>query len=149
MAKTKLTPIKKERDKTKLLKKTFIERFFKASGNISLICNEVKITRAAYYKWMQKDPVFKNEIEHQIEGLFDFVEHKLFNLIDEKNVAAVIFFLKTKAKNRGYYEKSEIIGSMKSELNLDQSTLLQIAKMIKKNKDKNATSAASKPNSKT
>ncbi len=37
----------------------------------------------------------------------DYVESKLFELIEEKNPAAVIFYCKTKLRHRGYVEKLE------------------------------------------
>lgn len=103
---TKSTAIKK-RSKTDLNKENFIALFFKHTGNISYICKTIGIHRTTYYLWLKKDKKFKETIDAELEGLIDFVESKLFNLIDDKNVAAVIFFLKTKGKGRGYVERIE------------------------------------------
>jgi len=40
-----------------------------------------------------------------LEIALDYGESKLFELIADKNPAAVIFFLKTKGKKRGYIEQ--------------------------------------------
>lgn len=98
---------KKERRSTRFLKRQFVENFFKKTGNISELCRETGVSRQTYYDWMEKDEKFKKNIEIQQEGILDFAESKLLNLIDEKNVAAVIFFLKTKGKGRGYVERIE------------------------------------------
>jgi len=104
---TKSTPIKKERDKTKRLKALFLERYFKFTGNVSELCRQLKIDRGTYYLWMKKDKEFNQAIKDEQEGLIDFVESKLFNLINGKNPTAIIFFLKTKGKSRGYVERVE------------------------------------------
>ena len=41
------------------------------------------------------------------EDTLDFVESKLMKAIDDGNVTAMIFFLKTRGKSRGYSERSE------------------------------------------
>ena len=41
------------------------------------------------------------------EGLKDFAEGKLMQQIDGGNITAIIFYLKTQAKDRGYIEKVE------------------------------------------
>ena len=41
------------------------------------------------------------------ETAIDHVESKLMGAIDDGNVTAIIFFLKTQGKSRGYTERSE------------------------------------------
>ena len=41
------------------------------------------------------------------ENTLDFVESKLMKAIDDGNLTAIIFFLKTRGKSRGYSERSE------------------------------------------
>ncbi len=43
----------------------------------------------------------------QIDAL-DFMESRLLKAIDKGNVTAIIFYLKTKGKDRGYIEPQEI-----------------------------------------
>lgn len=94
-------------NQTTLKKQKFVELFFTKVGNISELCKSVGIHRSTYYVWMQEDEKFKAKIEAEMEGLIDFAESKLFNLMNDKNVTAIIFFLKTRAKSRGYIEKVE------------------------------------------
>ena len=98
-------------NRTRLKKKRFLELFFKLSGNVKVICEQIDISRNTYYEWMKKDKVFADKVKNEEEGLIDFVEGKLMNLINDKNIAAVIFFLKTKGKKRGYIESAEHIHS--------------------------------------
>lgn len=98
---------KKERPSTRILKKQIVENFFVMTGNVSELCKKAHISRQTYYDWQKKDKDFEKNIKAQEEGLIDFAESKLFNLMNDKNVAAVIFFLKTKGKGRGYVERIE------------------------------------------
>src|SRR5690606_5307349 len=54
------------------------------------------------------DPEFAEAVNEINEVSLDFVESTLFKLIAKGNVAATIFFLKTRAKRRGYTERNEI-----------------------------------------
>jgi len=70
---------------------------------------------------MAEDEKFKKAIDDEKEGLIDFAESKLFNLINEKNTVAIIFFLKTQGKHRGYIEQSDVGISGEIKLNVDRT----------------------------
>ena len=44
------------------------------------------------------------------EDALDYVESKLFELIDKGHPSAIIFFLKCQGKHRGYVERQEVTG---------------------------------------
>ena len=89
-------------------KKELIDAVEKCHGIISDACKSVGVSRATYYDYYKNDEVFKSSVD-EIEGVVvDYVEGKLFKLIDKGDVAATLFFMKTKGKERGYTEKSEI-----------------------------------------
>lgn len=77
-------------------------------GNISKACDEAGINRKTFYTWCEIDPYFKQQVDDIQEGLIDFVESELHNQIKEGNITAIIFFLKTKGKKRGYIERAEL-----------------------------------------
>ena len=93
--------------KTKALKILFIKYYYNLTGNIAKLCKNIGINRQTYYNWIEKDKQFKKDVEDEQEALIDFAESKLFNLINDKNPIAIFFFLKTKAKHRGYIESVE------------------------------------------
>lgn len=114
----------------------------KSLGIVKTACNSVGISRNTHYEWLKNDPEYKSEVEAIGEGSIDFVESKLFEKIngvqigkyDEDGVlhvyehppsdTAIIFFLKTRAKARGYVEKQEIIQKTTIEDNrIDESKL--------------------------
>lgn len=89
-------------------KKELVEAMEHCNGIITDACKSVGVSRVTYYDYYNKDKEFKKAID-EIEGVvIDYVEGKLFKLIDKGDVAATLFYLKTKGKNRGYTEKSEI-----------------------------------------
>lgn len=92
--------------KKKMQQAKFIEAYRKTLGNISSACNACGIGRTTYYRWL-KDKTFAKELKTVAEEQKDFVEAKLIKLIDEQNPTAIIFYLKTKGKDRGYVEVVE------------------------------------------
>lgn len=87
-------------------KKDFLEIF---KANLCLVtqsCQKANISRSTYYLWL-KGKEFNNEIQEAKVSVKDFGEEALYDLIKEKNPQSVIFFNKTKNKDRGYVEKSK------------------------------------------
>ena len=113
-------------NKTEQHKKAMLQALEKSLGNVTDACKQLQISRSTYYSWLKSDEEFKNEVEAIEEISIDFVESKLFELIDgvtiqgqedtykeRPNVSATIFYLKTKGKKRGYVERQEIDGTFR------------------------------------
>jgi hypothetical protein len=60
---------------------------------------------------MESDEQFKKDVEDISSMAIDICEAELWKLIKEGNSTAIIFFLKTKGKVRGYVERQELTGS--------------------------------------
>ena len=88
-------------------KETFLQCLKGKMCHISKACEAANISRKTYYRWIE-DQEFKDQVEAVNEGLNDHVEHQLLQKIDSGDTTAIIFFLKTRAKDRGYVEKQEI-----------------------------------------
>lgn len=50
----------------------------------------------------------------------DYAENKLWTLIKEGNTAAILFYLKTKGKDRGYSERRELTGQNGTPLQMGE-----------------------------
>lgn len=87
--------------------KQFLSHFRDSHGIVSFACQQVGITRSCYYKWRENDPKFREKADEIEEETIDHVESKLYNAIDKGDLTAIIFYLKTKGKKRGYVEKAE------------------------------------------
>lgn len=81
----------------------------KAFGNLSTAAKSLSVDRATLYKWIEQEGLEEAVIEGRNTRL-DFVESKLDQKINSGDTTAIIFFLKTQGKNRGYVERQEITG---------------------------------------
>lgn len=84
------------------------EALGKRLGVITHACKIAEISRETHYRWLREDENYKQWIEEIPELTLDFAENALYKLINSGNVAATIFYLKTKGKHRGYIEKQEV-----------------------------------------
>ena len=85
------------------VKKTkFLKALSKAYGIIAPACNAVGISRYTYYRWYHGDKEFREKADEIAETQVDFVESKLMQMIENSDASSVIFYLKTKGKNRGH-----------------------------------------------
>lgn len=73
------------------------------------------VTHNSHYDWLNKSENYKKEYEKIKETQIDFVESKLLNKIKEGDTTAIIFYLKTKGKDRGYSEKIDLSITEKKE----------------------------------
>lgn len=80
----------------------------KTLGNISEACIQTGISRQTYYNWLKAHPDFAEEIGNIIEESVDFAESRLKQLMREGNPTAIIFYLKTRGKERGYIEYKRV-----------------------------------------
>ena len=104
-------------------KKALLEALKSSMGIVSTACEVVGIDRSTYYRYYNNDEVFRNEC-NDIENLvIDFAESKLYEQIKGNNTTAIIFYLKTKGKRRGYYEQSV-------NLNRNENLLVEPIKII-------------------
>lgn len=95
-------------DKSDTNKKKMLEALIEYHGVVSDAANKIGIARNTHYEWLKKDDQYKLDCEAAAEAAIDFVEGELYKLIKAQNPAAIIFYMKTKGKNRGYVERQEI-----------------------------------------
>lgn len=99
--------------KVKDKKKLQFLRKFEESGNISSCCECIDISRNTFYMWKDADTDFADAFEAIQESVGDFVEDQLLMQIKEGEIAATIFYCKTKLRKRGYVEKIENVTELK------------------------------------
>ena len=85
------------------------EKFLAALANsLGIVTSAAKLcglSAETHRNYFRDDMEFRRKVEDIGEMVLDYGESKLLELINDKNVAAVIFFLKTKGKKRGYIEQ--------------------------------------------
>lgn len=95
-------------DKSDELKKAMILALESTLGVVTGACKRVGISRQTHYRWREEDVDYRLAVDDISEICIDFVESQLHRQIRDGNTVATIFYLKTKAKKRGYVEKHEI-----------------------------------------
>lgn len=88
----------------------FIEALEQSMGIISHAAKKIGVDRTTPYRWMREDEEYKKRVDEVLNVPLDFVESKLFEAINHNNITAIIFYLKTKGKHRGYVERHELTG---------------------------------------
>ncbi len=84
-----------------------VEIYEKKGCNVSATCAALGIERRTFYNWKNSEPSFAEAIADADESIIDFCESKLIEQINNGNLTAIIFMLKTKGKKRGYIETVE------------------------------------------
>lgn len=119
MAKKDTVVKRRPRKSTEDKKGAFVKAFAQSRGIIAPACKAVSINRTTYYDWMERDPAFAEAVEAIRQEQIDTVESALLNKIEDGDTTAVIFYLKTKGKERGYSERTELTGKDGKDLNPD------------------------------
>lgn len=114
-------------------KKELIEALNGCYGIVSRACKSVGLSRTTYYDYYNEDKEFAKLADEAQEIAIDHVEGKLFEKINGISVirytqkgdeeiyeqppsdTAIIFYLKTKGKKRGFVERSEVDHTTKGE----------------------------------
>lgn len=101
-------------------------------GNVTKSAEQIGIHRQTHYDWINDDPEYKAAVDSLKNVALDFAEEQLRKLMegaerqalthdgevvtikDAPNTSAVIFYLKTQGKQRGYIERQELSTEIKS-----------------------------------
>ena len=110
---------KKVYETKKKRKENLLKALEKSLGVVTTACNQAKLSRHTFYEYCKDDANFQMRVNEITEEAIDFVESKLYDHIRDGNIASAIFYLKTKAKNRGYSERFEIEGNTKSTISIE------------------------------
>jgi hypothetical protein len=95
-------------DKTDTKKAAMLEALEKSLGIVTTACNNVGISRQTHYEWMRNDSEYSKKVNELLNVSLDFAESQLLQQIKTGNTTAIIFYLKTQGKTRGYVERQEI-----------------------------------------
>jgi len=105
-------------DKTDKKKKELIAALQQNLGIVTDACKQVNITRDTYYRWLKEDEEFKKKVDELEDIALDFAESMLLKKIKEGDTTAIIFYMKTKGKKRGYIEKHEVDSNVAGTLTI-------------------------------
>lgn len=91
-------------------KEKVLEALKQSLGIISNACIKCNISRPTFYKWYKEDEKFREGVDDVTETQKDFVEGNLLKKIKDGDTSCIIFYCKTRLKDRGYAERYELTG---------------------------------------
>ena len=84
-------------------------------------CQKVGVGHTTFYRWKQEDPEFlkksREVLRYGVQNINDLAESKLLSMITEKNITAIIFWLRH--HKQAYARDWDIKGHFKIEDDLD------------------------------
>jgi len=93
-------------------KKLMITALTSQLGIVTSAAQQIGLGRNCHYRWMKEDPKYKQAVEEIPDLVLDFVENALLRKIKEGDASSIQFYLKHKARVRGYldlkYIKAEV-----------------------------------------
>lgn len=98
------------RRKQQKKKKRFLVNLEKSMGIVAAACQMTGIHRSTYYGWIAADPDFRTKATDVEEHRLDHVESKLLTKIGKGDAQAIMFYLRTKGRRRGYGESTALTG---------------------------------------
>ena len=97
-------------------KKAMLEALVKSLGVVTTACKNVGIANKTHYEWLKKDTEYAEQVEAIKDIALDFAESQLHKRMQNGSDTAIIFYLKTQGKKRGYIERTETELSGKIEM---------------------------------
>lgn len=86
------------------------EAIVRAFGNLSTASKSLQVDRTTLYAWIEAEGLEEAVMEGRNRRL-DFAESMLDKGMKDGNMTAIIFYLKTQGKSRGYIERQEVTGA--------------------------------------
>lgn len=100
-------PKSSRKTSTPLSDEALIKHIQENDGHLLSIAHATGYNYGSLVNRISKSPTLKKAKEDAIEQTIDKVENAFFKNCFEGNVTAQIFFLKTRARHRGYVEKAK------------------------------------------
>lgn len=88
-----------------------IKKITALNGNITSVATTLGVSRTTIYKMVEDYPTVRAALEEARETMLDNAESALYRNVIAGDNTAIIFFLKTQGKSRGYVERSELTGA--------------------------------------
>lgn len=89
----------------------YAQAITEAQGLISVAARRLGVSRSAVYNAINRHPTVAEAAEDARERTTDLAEGKLYAKINDGDITAIIFYLKTQGKTRGYVERQERVHS--------------------------------------
>lgn len=119
-------------DKRQAKDKFLLLEQFRKTPIVQIACEKVGIGRATYYRWRKEDLEFAKEADTALEDgnklVNDMAESQLLSAIRDKNMTAIIFWLKSHHPN--YATRVEVTAGIKKDEPLTEEQAESIKKSL-------------------
>ena len=99
--------ISKKRENTA---QKIIQAIKESQGLLTVAAQKSGYNYVTVWKYTRDFPSVRQAVEEAKERMIDFAESKLYQNIKDGDNTAIIFYLKTQAKHRGFIERQELTG---------------------------------------
>jgi len=115
-----------EQKRTIEAKKALLEALEKHLGIVTPACKESGLSRTQHYKWLKEDKEYRQAVKELENVALDFAESALHQQIKKGNPLSTMFYLKCRAKKRGYIEQHDVkvTGNMKFTADFGESNTI-------------------------
>lgn len=101
-------------------KKKLKEVAIECCGIVKDMADACKASRSQMYRWIEKDPTLKEEIEKARDGLVDIAESNLKKNVEAGKEKSIIYLLGTQGRKRGWGNFIQIQNRDKLDEQLDE-----------------------------
>ncbi len=85
-------------------------------GNVAVIARKLGVSRGTIWNRCTESPTLMQALEDARESMIDNAESMLYKkVLSGEDTTALIFFLKTQGRKRGYVERQEITGTEEND----------------------------------
>lgn len=113
-------------NKTAASKEAFLTQLEQSFGLVATTCRKVGISRSTYYKWRKDDSQFADKADEVKELQKDAAEALILKKMKDGDTSMLIFYAKTQMKDRGYVERTEVVGKDGADLSVRQYDLSKL-----------------------
>ncbi len=87
------------------------EAITETRGFITYTAKRLGCDRSTVYNYIKRYPICADAVADAREGFLDMAEMALHKKVQDEDITAIIFALKTVGKSRGYAQRYELTGS--------------------------------------
>ncbi len=88
--------------------KTIIRALEATAGMVTYAAKKLDVSYVSLWKWIKKSTELQQALHSIKESHIDLAETKLLQNVKNGDPSSIFFYLKCKAKDRGYVEKQQI-----------------------------------------
>ena len=96
--------------KRELTAQRIIKSLGETKGLLTMAARKAGVSYTTVKRYASEFPSVAEAVREAKESMTDFAEGKLYEKIAKGDLVAIIFYLKTQGKGRGYLERQEITG---------------------------------------